>query len=104
MAQSVKHPTLGFSSGHDLTVGEFEPCIGLRADNAEPAWDSLSPSLSSPAPHLLKINKLKKNCNNWEYNYNSLPFQHFQNPFQAHASVAMLSVGNSLKLGTNYYS
>ena len=25
VAQVVKHPTLDFSSGHDLTVREFEP-------------------------------------------------------------------------------
>ena len=29
VAQSVKHLTLGFSSGHDLMVGGFEPHIGL---------------------------------------------------------------------------
>ena len=28
VAQSVKHPTLGFSSGHDLTVSEFDPVLG----------------------------------------------------------------------------
>ena len=44
--QSVKRPTPGFSSGHDLTVREFEPCIGLHADSVEPAWDSLSVFLS----------------------------------------------------------
>ena len=43
MAQSVKQPTLGFISGHDLTVCEIEPCFGLCADGAEPAWDSLFP-------------------------------------------------------------
>ena len=48
VAQSVKCPTLDFSSGHDLRVHGFEPCIGLCADIAEPAWDSLSPSLSAP--------------------------------------------------------
>ena len=71
MAQSVKHPTPDFSSGHDLTVRGFEPCISLCTNSAEPAWDSLSPSLSAP-PLLalfahawltlslsLKINKLK---------------------------------------------
>ena len=47
MTQSVKRPTLDFGSGHDLTVSEFEPRIRLCADNVEPAWDSLSPSLSS---------------------------------------------------------
>ena len=50
MAQSVKCPTLGFGSGHDLTGCEFEPHVMPRAYTAEPAWDSLS----------LKINKLKK--------------------------------------------
>ena len=66
VAQSVKHPTLGFGLGHDLTVCEFEPHIRLHADSAEPAWDSPSPSLSAPPPHActhalflsLKINKL----------------------------------------------
>ena len=48
MAQSVKCLTLDFGSGHDLTVGEFEPCIELSADSMELAWDSLSPFLSAP--------------------------------------------------------
>ena len=47
MAQTVKHPALDFGSGHDLTVCEFEPHVGLCADSVEPAWDSLSPSLSA---------------------------------------------------------
>ena len=51
MAQSVKRLGLDFSSGHDLTVRAFEPRVGRRADSAEPAWDSLSLSLS------LKTNK-----------------------------------------------
>ena len=45
VAQSVERLTLGFSSGHDLTVYELEPCVGLGAEGTEPAWDSLSPSL-----------------------------------------------------------
>ena len=48
VAQSVKCRTLGLSSVHDLTVCGIEPCIGLCADSVEPAWDSLSPSLSLP--------------------------------------------------------
>ena len=36
-AQLVTHPTLGFSSGLDLMVYEFEPHIGLCADSVEPA-------------------------------------------------------------------
>ena len=55
MAQLVTRLTLGFSSGHDLTVREFEPGIGLRAGGAEPAWDSLSPSLSAPPPLTLSV-------------------------------------------------
>ena len=46
MAQSGKHPTLDSGSGHDLMDRGSEPRSGLRADNAEPAWDSLSLSLS----------------------------------------------------------
>ena len=54
VAQLVGRLTLDFSSGHDLTVREFEPHTGLCADNAEPAWDSLSlPSLSVPALFVL---------------------------------------------------
>ena len=30
VAQLVKHPTLDFSSGHDLTVCGIEPCIRLN--------------------------------------------------------------------------
>ena len=64
MAQSVKHLTLDFGSGHDLTVPEIEPCIRLCADSSEPAWDSLSLSLSlCPFPtHVVsvKINLRKK--------------------------------------------
>ena len=50
--QSVKPPTPDFSSGHDLTVGEFEPHVRLCTDGVEPAWDSLFLCLSlclSPA-------------------------------------------------------
>ena len=52
MAQLVERLTLNFGSGHDLTVGEFEPRIGLLTDRAEPAWDSPSPSFSVPSPAL----------------------------------------------------
>ena len=48
MAQSVKHLTLDLGSGHDLTVREMEPHVGLCADSVEPAWISLSPLLSAP--------------------------------------------------------
>ena len=60
MAQLVNRLTLDFSSGHDLTVGEFEPRI--CSDSMEIAWDTLSPflslSLSLSAPLLLSISKI----------------------------------------------
>ena len=49
-APGVKRPALEFSSGHDLTVGGTEPHIGVCADGAEPACDSLSPPLFAPLP------------------------------------------------------
>ena len=63
VAQSVKHLTLGFCSGHELMVCEFEPRIRLCAESVEPAWDSLSPSLSAPTllALLSKQINLKKN-------------------------------------------
>ena len=35
VAQSVKRLTLGFSSGHDLTVHGLEPCVRLCAFSIE---------------------------------------------------------------------
>ena len=51
VAQSVKRPTLGFSSGRDLVVHGSEPCVGilslsLSAPAAHECARSLSPSLS----------------------------------------------------------
>ena len=45
VAQLVEHLTS--ASGYVLTIYEIKPHIGLCADSAEPAWDSLSPSLST---------------------------------------------------------
>ena len=42
VAQLVKRLTLDLGSGHDLTVRDFEPHIGLCTDSVEPAWESLS--------------------------------------------------------------
>ena len=42
MAQSVKHLTFGFGSGHGLTVREIKPRVGLCTNSVETAWDSLS--------------------------------------------------------------
>ena len=57
VAQSIKHPTLDFGSGHDLVF--CEPRVG--ADSVEPAWDAVSPSLIAPPTFSLslslKINK-----------------------------------------------
>ena len=41
VALSVKPLTVDYGSGHDLTVCEFKPYIGLCTDSVEPAWDSL---------------------------------------------------------------
>ena len=46
MAQSVKHPTLNFGSGHDLTVCGTESYIGLVLT----AWSLLG--ILSPPPSL----------------------------------------------------
>ena len=59
MAQSIKHPTLGFGSGHDLTVCEIELHVGLCADSTELAWDSLSP-LFLPFPCSLSLSLSKQ--------------------------------------------
>ena len=45
VAQSFKHPSFGFGSGHDLTVLEIEPHVGLCAGIVGSAWDSLCLSL-----------------------------------------------------------
>ena len=56
VVQSGEHPTLDFGSGRDLAVCGIErhtlppPLAGLYADSTEPAWDSLSRSLSA-LPH-----------------------------------------------------
>ena len=52
MVQVVKRLTLDFSSAHDLGVRELKSRVGLCADSGslDPASDSVSPSLSAPAP------------------------------------------------------
>ena len=60
MAHSVKHLTLDFGSGRDLMVCEFEPRVRLCADSAEPAWDSLSPSLCPSPAHVLSLSLFLK--------------------------------------------
>jgi len=44
-AQSVKRPTLDFSSGHDPRIVRSSPELGSVL-SGESAWDSLSPSAS----------------------------------------------------------
>ena len=58
VAQSLEHPTLDFDAGHDFTVHEFEPCIGLCA-SVEPAWDFLSLLLSQPLSCALSLSLSK---------------------------------------------
>ena len=64
VAQLVERLTLDLGSGHDLPVCEFEPHIRLYADSAQPACDSVSPSLSLPLPRLLSIS-LSQNKKNF---------------------------------------
>ena len=53
VAPLVKHLTLDFLSGHDLTVWEFEAHTWLCRGSTEPAWDSVSHSL--PLPYLRSL-------------------------------------------------
>ena len=66
VARSGKRLARGFSSGHELTVQGFEPHVGPCADSVEPAWGSLSPSLSAPLrlPPLLRshVRSLSLTC------------------------------------------
>ena len=62
MGQPVKHLTLDFGSGHDLTVHEMKPHIELCADSGEPVWNYVSAlptllSLMHACALSLKINK-----------------------------------------------
>ena len=57
VAHLVERPPLDFGAGRDFTVCDFESRIGLCADSTEPAWDSLSPSLSLLLPHLCSPSK-----------------------------------------------
>ena len=66
MAQSVKYPTLDFSSSHDLVVCGIERHVGLCADSAEPAGDSLCLSVSlslSPLSPLTRAHTLSLKIN-----------------------------------------
>ena len=56
-AQSIPRATRDFGSGHDLTVCEFEPRVGLCAEGAEPAWDPVA--LSPPLPDSLFLSQNK---------------------------------------------
>ena len=61
MAQSLKCLTLDFHSDHDITVREFGLRIRPCADSLDPAWDSLSLSLSTPPLLVLSLSQKKKN-------------------------------------------
>ena len=55
----IKHLTLDLGSSRDLTVPEMETRVGLCVDSAEPAWDSLCPSLSAPPLLSLSLSQNK---------------------------------------------
>lgn len=52
---------MSFNSGHELSVHGFEHHVGLCAENAEPDWNSLFPSLSLPLLLVLFIPFSQKN-------------------------------------------
>ena len=58
IAQLVKHLTLGFGSGRDLTVHEFE--LGLHANSAVCLVFSLSLSLCPSPTHALSLSPRQK--------------------------------------------
>ena len=69
MAQSIKHPTLDFGSGHDLTVHEFKPheLMGRAVQSPLGILSlslSLCPSLLTLSPLLSKQIK-KKDTSGW---------------------------------------
>ena len=60
VAQSIKHLTLDFRTGHDLRVVRLSPMSG-SSFSVEAAWDSLSPSASPPAHvHVLALSQINK--------------------------------------------
>ena len=65
VAQSDKHQTPDFDSGHDLVAHEIKPRVGLCTDSAEPAWDSLSLTLlclcTSSLSHSLALSLSNEN-------------------------------------------
>ena len=62
VAQLAERPAPDISPGHDLMDGGIEPHGGFCADGMEPAWDSLTPSLSAPSPLPLSLSlSLSKN-------------------------------------------
>ena len=52
MTQSNKHPTVGFRSGHDLAVREFDSHVKLCADSSDLEFASNSVFPSQPFPLL----------------------------------------------------
>ena len=53
----MKRQTLDSGSDHDLTVCGFKPRVGLLADRAEPAWESLSLLLGPSPARALSLSK-----------------------------------------------
>ena len=68
VAQSVKHPTLDFCSGHDLTLVRLSPSSGPALTE----WSLLqfSPSLSAHPPLMLCLSKVNKCLKKKKYNCN----------------------------------
>ena len=57
VARWVEPPTLGFRSGRHLMVRGLEPRVRLSTASAEPASNSVSPSLSAPPLLMVSVSK-----------------------------------------------
>ena len=61
-----------FGSGHDLEVGEFEPCVGFCAENSEPGacfGFCVSLSLCTSSAHSLSPSKINKHTKKMLHSY-----------------------------------
>ena len=72
MAQSVKYPTLDFSSGHVLTIMRSSPASGLML-STQSLLGILSLPLSLPLPQLVLSLSQNKKINRKQKEYLAIP-------------------------------
>ena len=75
-AQSVEHLIPA-----QVMISRFEPCMGLCAGSAEPAWDSLSFSLFTPSLLALSLSLSLSEKKNKNHNLNLFLFLLFPSHF-----------------------